>query len=383
MAAAHHTEPPTTTPPADLPQHGVQHTAPAPAHCGPPHPTAGPHAGYLAELASHGALGATAAQIGAAIGTHLPAGATVCLIDDPDLAAASWTDIQLDSALQRYAHHLSTARTALADQAPAHLSRGGDDLQPAAVPSAPSMPIAALGALAEVIGGLTVVEATVTTRSVTAQPAALTNALGHALTAHPHVKAIIVEPFHLITADNPVVARLATLYRSRDELADLARSTAPHGDLTDRTDVGNPHTAAGRGTHSLTAAPTTGPIAQIQRLLSQLDMFLHAITTAGTGRRPAALTAALRAARTADGDTPTHLLHAQIDSIGADVINRKWLWHNAITFVGGAAVSYRLLDIHTGYTYTGSHAATATFRYRPWRNRISSLTTCTVPRPAI
>lgn len=327
---------PSSTPPWSTP--------PPPSAAPPdPAPAAAPHGGYLAELASHCALQSAAAEIGAVIGTHLHPGATVWLLDDPDPAATSWTDTQFTCAIELLERRLAAAHTALAALGgdlvgPAGRRDGGHDMQPAAVPATGSVTAAALGAVSDVLAGLTA-QATVTARPVTTTHDTVTGSLGHALAHHPHVQAIYIEQFGLITADNPVLARLAVLRRAGEQLADLH--------------------------------------AHAQRLLTQLETFLHEITTGGAGEPNAALIAA----RTASRPTPTHLLYTQINSTGADVITRKWLWHNTITFLGGAALSYRLLDTRTGDTRCGTQSATATFCYHPWRNRISTLTSTLIPGP--
>ncbi|WP_165611677.1 hypothetical protein, partial [Mycolicibacterium fortuitum] len=372
--------------------------------------TVGHNAGYLAELASHCALDAAAARIGATVATHLGPESVICLLDHPDLAATSWTHTQLTELLDRYDRLLTAANTALADLDNLSSIHGqhddGKGLQPAALPApGPSMPVAALGALASVIG-LFNSDTTMIARSVANNPRALTSAVTHALTRQPHLNTTIIEQFRLITDDNPMVRRLAALRQARDTLAgqyataqvSIECAVDGHTDDIDAQIADLQYTlASGPDPHGATnrianlraqrralinaGAPAARSLACAQGLLTQVDAFLDAITTAPAGSYPAALSAALHEARTTDGCAPTHLLHVQINSIGADVISRKWLWNNAITFLGGAAVSYLLVDTRTGSVNSGNQAATATFRYSSWRNRIGSITTAAVPCP--
>lgn len=358
------------------------------------------NAGYLAELASHIALDSTARRLGAEISTTLNRDAVVCLVPHANVLEASWSAAVFEDALERYERLLSISRTEIESLVlpeitgtASNLSQG---LQPAAVTfSAPNLPGFTLGAVAQ-IAGLLRNDSTLTTRKVDKERSSLTAAVINALT-NPSGIAAIVPTYQLIDTTNPILLRLRAINDARNSLTaahasrqvavlDVVRRTV--ADLeTQINDLRATNSYPGTVTDRLTqlhaerralldtAAPTEAALANAAYLLDQVTAFLHEHTRAPTDHSSPALVAALVHAATTGGRAPTHLLHVQIDSLGADVITRKSLWNTSMAFLGGAAVSYMLMDTTSAAVTSGTRAATTSIRYSTWRNRITSVTT--------
>jgi hypothetical protein len=362
----------------------------------------GQNAGYLAELASYYALDGAAAQIGAALASRLGEEPVVALVADADLITAGWMAAQVISALDTFEKAVTAAQTAVNSLSPISGAGGGHQgPAPAATPgAAAAVPAVAIGAVADVFG-LFRSDYAFTARIIAKDPPALTTAVLTALQSHGGLT-VIVDGMRLLADEDSVLTRLNKLRAARDELAALrtARGASVSepakrriADFTDEiTDLQRsaPADAAlpadamtriatvrtQRRVLSDALAPAAALLAEAEQLLTRIDAFLNEVTAVPAGGGyPPALGAALQNRATQDGRKATHLLHLRLSSMGGEVITRRWLFSTSIKFLGGAAVSYTVLDVATGKLLGGSAAATTSVRYSTWLNRIGNITT--------
>lgn len=316
-----------------------------------------PPAGYLAELTAYGALDRAAQSVAAALADKLSAGAgaSVCLVPDQQFLTSSWSATQLHSMLDRLENHLTTAQSAVQalNVVPAIGGFTDQGLQPATLPMPVSLPTAA-GALAD-IARLLHSDLTMNTRALAKDKDALTSAVLGAVAGLPNVEAV-TDDFQLITSDNPIAIRLNELHDARDILQALRESQYAkliepiHGQLADlEAEISDRQSSVSQcgATHDAVThlavlreqrralrtaiAPAEALLARTASLVACVDAFLQSVASGNADTLPPALTAMLRNGFSTNGRSLSHLLHVRLDSIGADVVTRKWLWNPEVS----------------------------------------------------
>ncbi len=349
--------------------------------------------GLIADLLTHALVDEGARETAGEINEALGNCARVLLVSDPELALSDWSHGSVRLSLDAYGAAFLEARNAL-DEAlgepvvvrerdvvevfgeSAKLSLLGRPFAPAVGP--------AIAAASAIVGGVADVTAwfqadySVKKRDVTVGETPLLSALAGRLASAD--RSIEVDGFSLL-ADSPLLESFAAAIKARNELE--ARSAAAKARIVDPVAREREIESAARkenasaiakalggkkddSQHELLSTRETELVDSLEELdangaaasaatatadaaITAFDKLATTLTAAGkNGAYPPLLAAALRERLHSKEDPHTYVLYAGLESVGGETIAKRSLFTGAsIRYVGGAQLSYMLLDVKT------------------------------------
>jgi hypothetical protein len=354
--------------------------------------TLGDKVGMVSDRIAHQLVSDAAGRVAEALGKALDANSRVLLVDDRDLVSSDWAyefaKLQLEAYVDALgqAKEIVTKATPTPDGKPTAVSAEQLEALAASVRSAQSQ--LALGAPL-VAPGLTVAKSligaaadvasffrsdfSIKARDVAVGATPLAAAICERLSEQAAIevdrllrldgKTGILAQFRGALDARMKLKRLSAILKARVVDPSTRELEALRAELTSKSTAKNAEKDADRrkelGEEELelrrkiasaetNAGPAAGAVASADALVSGFDGLAEKLTGSPEGGGLPPLGVAAIRERLHVGEKPyTHVLFAGVESTGGESIARKsiWPWWNTLTFLGGAQLSYLLVDV--------------------------------------